>query len=107
MFEVFGHMQGKKTEVKSVEEVPRPVRGLVQPPSSTEVTQSYSLLTHVQICELSPTGEYVPVPVIHRDNIPTGRETVCDVIHFLRSYLLPLQYSLENFSYLNYKKSGL
>ncbi|KAL5269141.1 hypothetical protein ACHWQZ_G002835 [Mnemiopsis leidyi] len=72
MFEVFGHMQGRKTETKPVEEVPRPFRGLVQPPTSAEVTQSYSLLTHVQICELSPTGEYVPVPVIHRDNIPTG-----------------------------------
>ena len=71
MFEVFGHMQGKKAEQKAVEEVPRPVRNLVQPPAA-EVTQSYSLLTHVQICELSPTGEYVPVPVIHRDNIPTG-----------------------------------
>ncbi|XP_063683254.1 kinesin-like protein unc-104 isoform X2 [Bolinopsis microptera] len=74
MFEVFGHLQGKKVESKQqpVEsEVPRPVRSLVQPPSA-EVTQSYSLLTHVQICELSPTGEYVPVPVIHRDNIPTG-----------------------------------
>jgi hypothetical protein len=71
MFEVFGHMQGKKADQKSVEEVPRPVRNLVQPPAA-EVTQSYSLLTHVQICELSPTGEYVPVPVIHRENIPTG-----------------------------------
>ena len=81
MFEVFGHLQGKKVESKQAaeSEVPRPVRSLVQPPSA-EVTQSYSLLTHVQICELSPTGEYVPVPVIHRDNIPTG--SFCDVITF-------------------------
>lgn len=72
MFEVFGHTQGKRLEQRSpTSDVPR--RSTIPQPSATaEVTQSYSLLTHVQICELSPSGEYMPVPVIHRENVPTG-----------------------------------
>ena len=78
MFEVFGHMQhSKKEEVRSpvtpAPGAPLPRGGTpLSPAYSSEVTQSYSLLTHVQICELSPAGDYVPVPVLHRDNIPTG-----------------------------------
>ena len=37
------------------------------PPRSTHSYARVDLLTHFELCELGPSGEYVPVPVNHQD----------------------------------------
>nr|XP_006820456.1 PREDICTED: kinesin-like protein KIF1A-like [Saccoglossus kowalevskii] len=52
--------------------VPSPKIGLVSAPSTTHLHSKLDLLVWFEICELAPSGEYVPVAVDHSDEMPCG-----------------------------------
>ncbi|KAK3593264.1 hypothetical protein CHS0354_012358 [Potamilus streckersoni] len=89
VFEVFGHYQQHPLHEQAKEAqfvrpaprrsfppmlpvskpVPSPKYGVITPPSSSQIYARYDLLVWFEICELAPTGEYVPAVVDHSEEM--------------------------------------
>ncbi|KAF0296233.1 Kinesin-like protein unc-104 [Amphibalanus amphitrite] len=84
VFEVFGHYQQHPLHNDSRMDscpplaipISQPVRsskfGPLQQPCSAHVHARHDILVWFEICELAPSGEYVPAVVEHQDELPTG-----------------------------------
>ncbi|XP_038061971.1 kinesin-like protein KIF1A isoform X8 [Patiria miniata] len=89
VFEVFGHYQAHPLHHQSQETtrlrplkrnfppslplarpVPSPKLGLVSTPSTSHLHSRHDLLVFFEICELAPSGEYLPAVVDHSDELP-------------------------------------
>ncbi|XP_033642140.1 kinesin-like protein KIF1A isoform X2 [Asterias rubens] len=89
VFEVFGHYQAHPLHHQSQETtrmrplkrnfpstlplatpVPSPKLGLVSTPSTSHLHSRHDLLVWFEICELAPSGEYLPAVVDHSDEMP-------------------------------------
>ncbi|KAJ8022149.1 Kinesin-like protein KIF1A [Holothuria leucospilota] len=89
VFEVLGHYQAHPLHTQSQQNtrvrpskrifpptlplarpVPSPKIGLVSTPSTSHLHSKHDLLVWFEICELAPSGEYIPAYVDHLDDTP-------------------------------------
>ncbi|ESP03560.1 hypothetical protein LOTGIDRAFT_224357 [Lottia gigantea] len=90
VFEVFGHYQQHPLHDQAKESmlirppislslpsvlpvsqpVPSPKYGIISTPSCSPIHARYDVLVWFEICELAPSGEYVPVAVDHSEELP-------------------------------------
>ncbi|KAK3867494.1 hypothetical protein Pcinc_027049 [Petrolisthes cinctipes] len=68
------HLAPPKRMLPPAIPISQPIRsakfGLVQSPSTSHVHARHDLLVWFEICELAPSGEYVPAVVDHGDDLP-------------------------------------
>ncbi|XP_063876527.1 kinesin-like protein unc-104 isoform X4 [Scylla paramamosain] len=76
VFEVFGHYQqhplhrDSRQDATHFQPIRSPKFGVMQSPSTSHVHARHDLLVWFEICELAPSGEYVPAVVEHGDDLP-------------------------------------